>query len=324
MKIPSPTIDATLIRALADYETSKQLIAKLNVPVEHFRRLEDRSVLKSSLYSARIEGNVLDESTFHHSKDELAKREIFNLIDAIEFVKRIPHHSALTLDTIRHLHALTLKDLSADAGHFRMQQNAIFDQSGHVRYLPPPPQTAREHMQELVDYCNRPVEFPIITALIAHLLFEKIHPFVDGNGRVGRLLITMTLKAQGEQFPVVVPFERYLENHREQYYRHIDTGVQDSSGYLLFMLDALRSELDVLRIELETPQTDKFVYLPLRQEEIHHIVSDHPYITMDGLRRRFMGVPVRTLRYDVAQLVKKGVIKKIGSTKGSCYLKNSR
>lgn len=320
MKIPQPTFDQSLHKSLSNYEVAKQLIVKLNVPYEYFRRVEDRAVLKSSLFSARIEGNILDETTFERSKDEQAKREIFNLIDAIEYIKHIPARTSITLESVKSVHKLIMKGLTMDAGYFRTEQNAIFDSSGNVRYLPPPPDIMREQLISLIEYCNKPSEFPIITALITHLMFERIHPFVDGNGRVGRLLITLTANAQGEQFPLVVPFERYLENNRAIYYRHLDTGTTDISGYLLFMLDALIDEFEILYKELGNIESrDTKPYLPLRQDEIFHIISDHPYITMDGIHRRFLGVPIRTLRYDIAQLAKKEFIHKIGTTKGSCY-----
>ncbi len=320
MKIPTPTIDSTLLKALASYETERQLIRKSDIPVAYMRRMEDKTILKSSLFSARIEGNTLDESTFEHSKDEQAKREILNLVDAIEYIKHIPIRTPISQEVLRHLHAIVLKDLSADAGHLRTQQNAIFDQAGVVRYLPPPPITMRKDLEMLIEYCNHPAEFPVISALIAHLVFEKIHPFIDGNGRVGRLLINLVLKTQVEDFPFIVPFERYLDTHRDLYYRHIDTGMKDTGEYLLFMLEALTSELQSLYDDLGKQESDTPSYLPPRREEILRIIEDHPYITMDGIHRRFLGVPIRTLRYDIAQLVKTNHVQKVGSTKGTSYM----
>ena len=320
MKIPTVAIDSTLLKALTSYETTRQLIRSRDVPLAHMRRMEDKTILKSSLFSARIEGNKLDESTFEHSKDEDAKREIYNLIDAIGYIKHIPVRTHVTRDTLRHLHAVVMKDLSADAGHFRTEQNAIFDTSGNVLYLPPPPITMRKDLDSLIEYANHPAEFPIITALISHLVFEKIHPFIDGNGRVGRHLINLVLKTQGEDFPYIVPFERYLDTHRELYYHHIDTGMKDISGYLLFMLEALTKELRALHDDLEKQGEDARPYLPPRREEILRIVEDHPYITMDGIHRRFLGVPIRTLRYDIAQLMRMNHIQKIGTTKGTSYV----
>lgn len=320
MTIPTVAIDSILLKALTSYETARQLIRTQDVPIAHMRRIEDGTILKSSLFSARIEGNILDESTLEHAKDEDAKREIYNLIDAIGYIKHIPVRTHITRDTLRHLHAIVMKDLSADAGHLRNEQNAIFDASGGVRYLPPPPITMRKDLDSLIEYANHPAEFPIINALISHLVFEKIHPFVDGNGRVGRLLIHLVLRSQGEDYPYIVPFERYLDTHRELYYRHIDTGMQDSTGYILFMLEALTKELSALHDDLELQDKNARPYLPPRREEILRVIQDHPYITMDGIHRRFLGVPIRTLRYDIAQLMRMNHIHKIGTTKGTSYI----
>jgi len=321
MKIPTPTINYTLIQSLASYETARKMVLAVDVPLSYLRKVESQAVLKSSLYSARIEGNKLSESSFENSKNEQAKQEVFNLIDAIEYIKHIPIRSPITPKTIRELHAKVLNGLSADAGNLRTQQNAIFDQFGGVRYLPPPPITMRKDLDTLLAYCNEPAEFPILTALIAHLVFEKIHPFIDGNGRVGRLLVTLTLNAQGQTFPFIIPFDHYLESHRDLYYRYIDIGTKDIGGYLLFMLEALTNELTALHAELTHKQISTGHYLSPRREEIVNIIKDHPYITMDGIHRRFLGVPIRTLRYDIAQLVNSGHVQKVGTTKGSCYIK---
>jgi len=323
VKIPTVKLTPTLLKAISQLETAIGLIAKSNIPIENIRRIEDKSILKSSLYSARIEGNALDEQTFATTNDQTAKIEVFNLVDVTNYLKHSPLRKQITLDDIRHIHTMVMNKLTDDAGHLRNNQNAIFDQSGSVRYLPPPPIAMRKDLTMLIDYCNSPSEFPILTSLIAHLVFEKIHPFIDGNGRVGRLLITMIMMTQGVQFPIVVPFERYLEDNRAQYYRHIDTGLVNPSEYLLFMLEGMTYEFEIVRQELVQVDLGHTPFLPIRQEEIYRIIIDHPYITVDGIRRRFMSVPVRTLRYDISKLISKKLVSKIGSTKGSCYKANT-
>lgn len=185
----------------------------------------------------------------------------------------------------------------------------------------PPPSNIHSLLNKLLIYINSDMEkFPIITSFITHLLFEKIHPFLDGNGRVGRILIAAVLKAKGWNFSFVVPFEEYLDAHKNEYYFHLDKGLQHTNDYLIFMLEAYFNQLNKIKEQIEEEVAkDKEVFLPPRQEEIINIIKDHAVVSFDTIRRRFLKVPERTLRYDLKKLVDQGFIEKSGQTRGRYY-----
>jgi len=158
-----------------------------------------------------------------------------------------------------------------------------------------------------------------MTALISHLIFEKIHPFIDGNGRVGRLLISAILKAKKYKNYFSVPFEEYLDNHRSDYYYFLDIGLKSTNDYLIFMLKAFLEETEKLKRTIDIEKESKTPLLPPRQEEIYLIIKDHKIVSFDNIYRRFLKVPKRTLRYDLKKLAEKKLIVKIGKTKGSYY-----
>jgi Fic family protein len=144
---------------------------------------------------------------------------------------------------------------------------------------------------------------------------------MDGNGRVGRLLIHLVMKKWGYDLKGLAPFEEFLEKYRSDYYDLIAVNRQDQTEYVEFMLEgivwALREARNFLaEDEMETKLEDE---LPLRRGEMLRIIRDHQVVSFDFIRRRFMRVSPRTLRYDLMMLVKKGLIRKRGVTKGVKY-----
>lgn len=321
IRIPSYAITPAMLQELARIDSLSLLLAEKEIPHPLHDTIKRRSILKSSVFSARIEGNTLTEQTADASSDIRQKQEVFNILDA---VKKLPtlikKNHGITLSTIKQLHALVMKELTADAGHLRHEHNAIFNSAGAVVYQPPPPTHVVPLLEMLINYIQTTKDFPLIVAAIAHLVFEEIHPFIDGNGRVGRLLFIAVLQTRRYQVPHV-PFEEYLDTNRDLYYYHLQHARRDIEAYLLFMLEAFYTKLNDIYKEVTAALSNKIsVYLPARQEEIYQIIIEHPFITFDGIWRRFLQVPERTLRYDITKLVEKGLVQKQGSTKGTTYM----
>lgn len=137
---------------------------------------------------------------------------------------------------------------------------------------------------------------------------------------MGRLLIVAVLKKTEYDFGFFVPFEEYLDNHKEDYYYYLDNGMQDTNSYLLFMLQAFLAQCEEVQrtIQLELKNKDQ-LGLPPRQEEIFNIIREHQMVSLDFIRRRFLKVPERTIRYDLKKLQDGQFITKIGKTRGSFY-----
>ncbi len=323
MKIPKVQITGAVLQLLADIETQRQLLSAKTVPLHINRAIGEKSILKSALYSARIEGNSLEEDMLEKSVADIQQQEVFQLVDALRHVRSLSLGSIITLDTLRHIHHICMNGIHAEAGLMRKNQNAIFDASGAVVHLPPPPLTMRSDMEQFITYLRKPQEFPLIHALMAHLIFEKIHPFTDGNGRVGRLLILLVLQSYRAIWPYVLPFERSLERERSLYYHHLQQGMTSPVSYLHYMLDTLRHECDLMNDEIETKliqNTDiKLHGLSPRQLEIHTLLKEHSFLSTDQISRRFLKVPARTIRTDISRLLKDKLIEKIGTTRGAMY-----
>jgi len=292
------------------------------VPVEQIIHLRRASLLKSSLFSARIEGNPLelsDVSEVDQGSTDSHIIEVSNLVSAYEQLSAIVGND-VSIDPLKALHAKVLDRLSADSGHLRQEESAIYNQAGIAVYLTPAPQNVRTLLTELCAYVNTTKDASPIAAAMAHIWFEKIHPFLDGNGRVGRLLSAYILKKGGYDFSGLVPFEQYLDEHRDDYYYFLGRDRQDVTEFVEFYLTALLAQAKVsLKAANETGKPDKYANLLPRRAEIMRMIEDHKMISFDFLARRFRAIPTRTLHYDLSQLTKTGLVQKMGSTRGVVY-----
>lgn len=313
-----------MLDLIAAIDANRMYFNSIPIPPEVKSKIRRISLLKSSLFSARIEGNPLTVDDVETTSNRQKKLEVFNILSAIKFLEAdVVGNNPLTKEDILTLHRIVMKGLEGSAGILRTEMGAIFNKAGAAVYLTPPPGEITGLMDRLIGYINSPMEkFPLIKAFLAHLIFEKIHPFIDGNGRTGRLLILSVLARNNWSFNLNVVLEEFLDDHREDYYHFLDTGMKQSGDYLLFMLTAFhrQSEKIKLQIEIETAKKDRII-LPPRQEEIYRLIVDHKMVSFDTVRRRFLKVPERTLRYDLKKLQEKKAIRKTGSTRGAFYSK---
>ena len=209
-------------------------------------------IRKEALLSSQIEGTQSSFSDLLLYESEEAPgvplddvQEVSNYVDAMEHgLHRIAEGFPISLRLIREVHEILLsgtRGRDKSPGEFRRSQNWIGgSRPGNARYVPPPPEKVMECLGALEKFLhNDPVQTPtLIKAALAHAQFETIHPFLDGNGRVGRLLITLLLCAEGSISQPLLYLSLYLKTNREAYYDHLqqirDTG--DWENWLRFFL----------------------------------------------------------------------------------------
>lgn len=326
---PKYILTAKISQSLSEIEAAKEVIDSVTIPPEIEMNIRRQSTLKSSLFSARIEGNPLTLGEINHSpsKDQ-RKREVYNILKALNLIYQRGFKD-LTASFTLELHKIVLNQLieKGNLGKFRLASEAIFNTAGIAIYLSPPPRQVASLIDRLTKFANSSKEsFVPVRACSVHYIFEKIHPFLDGNGRVGRLLIQAILTKGGYGMKGLLPLEEYLDNHRSEYYHSLEATEKDVTDYLEFMLEAIASTAQQTKeMVLQKKQTKTEDYLLPRRAEILNIIKDQKLITFDTIRRRFMSVNERTLRYDLKQLQNIGLIKKLGTTKGAYYepVKNS-
>ena len=290
-----------LLNQLEKLKTTLDLLP-VNKKLEAYYR--KKSILRSALYSARIEGNPLTEADVNSRNAQLKdKLEPSNLFRAIEFILRTSWKKPIVIEDLSRLHKLVLNGLSDSAGYLRQEPSAIFNSAGVAVYICPSPADVKTLLQKLLSYINRKTLDPIpVKALLSHLVFEKIHPYLDGNGRAGRLLIHLALKKWNWNLRGLAAFEQYLDYHRQEYYDLLAISGKDATEFVEFFLKSLLWSIkQVIKVRKTTApdKLSKEQNLPPRRLEILNIIRDHRQISLDFLHRRFAAVSPRLLRYDL-------------------------
>ncbi|MBI4080496.1 MAG: Fic family protein [Candidatus Levybacteria bacterium] len=320
---PKYILTPTISKYLQAIEAAKEVIDTITIPPEVETNIRRLGILKSSLFSARIEGNPLTiaEVTGRVSSDQ-KKREVYNILKGLQLVHDRGARD-VTQSFLFQLHLKTMDGMNEKGtlGKYRTEVSAIFNSSGIAIYMPPPPRQIPTLMERLLKIINSSKEqFVPIRAVLAHYTFEKIHPFLDGNGRVGRLLLQSVLEKAGYGMKGLLTVEEYLDKHRSTYYDSLQVSERDVTDYVEFMLEAISETAEKAKhLVLSKQESQAEDYLLPRRAEIYNIIKDHKLVNFDMLRRRFLKVNERTLRYDLKQLQLAGLIRKLGTTKGVYY-----
>jgi len=318
---PKYSLTPKISQLLSSIEASREVIDSIAIPPEVETNIRRQSILKSSLFSARIEGCNLTLDEFDRTPSSSQKKvEVFNILRAFNLIYA-KEKKDLSLKDILSFHQLVMEGLSEQAGKFRTETSAIFNPAGIAIYLPPPPKKIPSLLKRLLKLANSHKEpFVSLKACLVHYSFEKVHPFLDGNGRVGRLLMQKVLAQGGYGMKGLLAIEEYFDNHRHLYYRALGEPEREATGYLEFMLEAIEEVAKKAKeLVLQKRKTDFLDFLLPRRAEIYQIIKDHQLINFDTLRRRFLSINERTLRYDLKKLQEAGLIRKRGTTKGAYY-----
>ncbi len=321
---PRYALTSSITSFVSSIEASREIIDSYDLPIEVENNIRRHSILRSSVFSARIEGVDVHPADIDTNPSKLQKKEeIHNILLGTEWIREKGKKDT-TLKDILTMHSIIMKGLTDYPGHIRREVSAIFNSAGIAIYMPPPPGQIIALMNRLATYIKSNKESLIpIKAVLTHYVFEKIHPFLDGNGRVGRILLQKVLIQEGYGMKGLLPIEEYLDTHRSTYYRMLELPERDVTGYVEFMLTAISETAKKTKeLILTKKDIDPTDYLLPRRAELLRIIRDHHMVSFDQVHRRFMAVNPRTLRYDLKQLADSGFIKKRGTTKGVYYEAN--
>ena len=304
---------------LITLEANKKALSLFNLSDELKFNLRRRSLLHSAVYSARIENNPLTPESFVPSSKSIETLEIQNILDTLNWLYATNPTPTLDIKLIKDLHSRIMHNLHAEAGHFRTEQSAVFNSAGVAIYLAPPSSEVKPLIASWIQQIKESQLPTPIQIAIAHYQFEKIHPFIDGNGRVGRLLTTLLLKQHGLDLHGISSLEKYIENHLDGYYDYLGEEKRDVTHFVEYFLTAICSMQNEALEKLKSGDLEQVKIFP-RHQEIVEVIRDHPYCTFDFLHRRFFAIPTSTLHYDLQQLQKQKLIERIGRTRGAIYI----
>ena len=237
-------------KALATLDTLSSYIPNMNLFVSMYVR-------KEALLSSQIEGtqatleDVLDPLIEKNANQNVA--DVVNYIKAAEFALERMNTLPLCNRLIKETHAVLMSGVRGqekNPGEFRTSQNwigAAGSSLKNARYIPPNPEDMTDAMSDLEKYINSDDSLDVlIQAALLHYQFETIHPFLDGNGRVGRLLITLFLMEKGALNSPALYISYYLKKNRIEYYDRMSE-VRNKNNYeqwIKFFLRAIKESSD--------------------------------------------------------------------------------
>ncbi len=251
---PNPPIalSGELVAKLVDANKKLAALDGLSARIPNMDLFVSMYVRKEALLSSQIEGTqctlddilnpLMEENTNRNVSD------VVNYIKATEFALNRLHSLPLCNRLIKETHAVLMEGVRGQEkspGEFRYSQNWIGGQGSTIRnarYIPPNPEDMQTAMSDLEKYMNGDDSLdPLIQAALIHYQFETTHPFLDGNGRVGRLLITLFLMEKGILSHPALYISYFLKMNRIEYYDRM-TQVRKTGDYeqwVMFFLQAL-------------------------------------------------------------------------------------
>ena len=298
-----------------------------------------RSYLKrEAISSSKIEGTLasLEDLHRHEAIGNIGKNEfedkrllevinyVYALEEALEQINK-PDQS-VDLDVIKKAHARLMKDVRGqdkNPGEFRIQQNWIAKTQGtkqQVVYTPPPPEKIRELLENLEVFfqTNHSGLSALIQCAIVHYQFEAIHPFLDGNGRIGRLLLSILLSKKGILPEPLLYLSAYFDKHKEEYYSGLLEVSQKSKWreWIKFFLRAFAEQADEAIKNIQKLEDLKRKYKKMLREKntssnavllTEHLFAN-PYITIPRALK-FLSVTYPSAKNVIMILVDIGILK---------------
>lgn len=241
--------------------------------------------------------------------------------------------------TLKMLHKLTMQGLldgKRAAGEYRKQQVIVRGAAGgKIVFRPPVSVEVPFLIDDFFAWLNKPETMqthPIFRAAIAHYQLVGIHPFIEGNGRAARAFAALVLYASNYDFKKFFSLEQYFDSDVEAYYQALlsvqQHPKQDMTYWIEYFCYGLAIEIDkvkqkVMKLSKDLKmkkQLGQQVALSERQIILLELLHDQGEITSDEAQKAIPSVSVDTILRDLKDLMKKGVIKKHGVTKGVRYL----
>lgn len=242
-------------------------------------------------------------------------QEVKNAVQAYELLLNLNPYKQ---NDLLKAHQLMMNDLVKHSGKYRKGGVGIFDGKGVV-HVAPPADRVPFLMNDLFDWLKSSDAHPLIKSCVFHYEFEFIHPFEDGNGRMGRLWQTVILT---EWKPIFawLPIETLIKENQKLYYKAlgISDSNADSTEFIEFMLSIiLKTIKEIIATELKITQkiTQK---ITVNQQKIIDSIKNNPYITQEELAE-IVGIARLNIIKNMKKLQEQNIIKRIGADKNGYW-----
>ncbi len=307
-KKPPFEITNTIIDAVAEIA---ELVGRLTMT----NQISDNPTLRRSNRIRTIHGSLaIEQNTLSleqvtavlNGKHVLAPpKDIAEVKNAYEIYERLDELDPYSVDDLLTAHGIMTRELVDESGTFRTRPVGVVDQEGRVLHFGTLPQYVPDLVMELLDWVKNSDVHMLIRSCVFHYEFELIHPFADGNGRVGRLWHTLLLSKWNPAF-AWLPVESIIHDRQEEYYAAINASndAGESTVFIEFMLSAIKASLIDATSTSDEMSDGPMDKAAMRWMQIEKFLEAHPYI-MNADVRALCGVSAATANRILAGLVKK-------------------
>jgi len=279
--------------------------------------LRKKNRIKTIQSSLEIEGNSLslDQVTaiLDNKKVIAPKKDILEVKNAIKTYESLDSYNYTSLTSFCKAHAILMNGLIENAGKIRTKSVGILKGS-KVTHIAPPGDIVKSLVKELFNYLKRDNDILLIKSCVFHYEIEFIHPFMDGNGRIGRLWQTLILKQYSPVFEFL-PIESLIKAKQNDYYRKL--GESDSKGdsteFIEFMLQIINESLEELLTNQNVNLTSKDRLLIFKEK-----IGKSSFNRQDYLRH-FKDISTATASRDLKLAVDSGLLDKSGDKRTTSY-----
>lgn len=295
---------------------------------------------KEATLSSQIEGTQASLNDVLQAEAKIADpdrpndvEETLNYVQAFRYGLERLESLPLSLRLLKELHAILMEDVRGHErtpGEFRTSQNWIGAQGvtlENASFVPPPPHELMSYLGNLEDYIRAEDDIPFLMKVgIAHAQFETLHPFLDGNGRLGRLLITFMLCERKILLKPVLYLSHFFKLNRDEYYRRLQA-TRDSDAWeewLIFFLTAVATvsneSTETLRSITELRENHRQALIDDAPKgagnalKLHETLFRTPYTSLD-LAASELGITVQGAKAIVDRMVRLGILKEITGRK---------
>ncbi len=288
--------------------------AHLNKPPTELRK---KNRIKTIHASLEIEGNTLTieqiTAIIENKSVNGPKKDILEVKNAIAVYEYLDKLNPFSFESFCEAHGVLMKGLIESAGKLRNKSVGIVKGS-EVAHIAPPSEMLKPLMNDLFDYLKNDDDLVLIKSCVFHYEMEFIHPFIDGNGRMGRLWQTLILK---DTYPVFeyLPMEALIKERQEQYYESL--GKSDNTGestiFIEFMLEIVLDSLEELLSIQNVSLTN------IDRIDLFKSIVKNDFFSRKEYLKNYREISTATASRDLNFAVENGMIEKFGDKNTTKY-----
>lgn len=344
MYVPQFTITNKLLKLIGTIEAAKEVIENSPLVPAWEAKFREEAIVRTVHHGTHIEGNELNKTEAEQvlAGGKIVGRdrdiqEVLNYRNVLKFIEEYDKPQ-ITEEAVKHIHELTTHRLLTDeqVGEYRKTQVVVKNSAtGEITFRPPPALEVPFLMSSFLEWLGKITIDDVHTALkagITHYEIVRIHPFMDGNGRVARAAATLVLFKDGYDIKRFFALEEYYDREPMAYYEALQS-VGKANGnlnvWLEYFIEGLAIELNRIKEKVKSLSTDlkikkslggQQVALSERQIKIIEYIQESGFLQNKAFFELFPMVSEDTVLRELKDLLKKGIVVKEGTTKGARYV----